>query len=95
MRWITERETCGIPIRGGVYEDGGPGDGGAALQTPGGPDTNRVELILVPRPPPGSMPVDITDDTVTAFAGRLSGGAGLGGMGSVSLQYWLLWFGAA
>ena len=39
--------------------------------------------------------VDITDDTVTAFAGRLLGGNGPGGTNSVSLQHWLLWFGAA
>ena len=41
------------------------------------------------------VPVDITDDVVTAVAGRLSGGAGPGGTASVSLQHWLLRFGAA
>ena len=45
--------------------------------------------------PPELTPVDITDDTVTAFAGRLSGGAGPGGTDSVLLQNWLLRFGAA
>ena len=45
--------------------------------------------------PPKLTPVDITDDTVTAVAGRLSGGAGPGGTDSVSLQHWLLQFGAA
>ena len=35
--------------------------------------------------PPGLVPVDITDNTVTAVAGRLSGGARLGGKDSVSL----------
>ena len=45
--------------------------------------------------PPELTPVDITDDTVTAVAGRLSGGAGPGGTDSVSLQHWLLSFGAA
>ena len=40
-------------------------------------------------------PVDITDYTVTAVAGRLSGGAGSGGTDSVSLQQCLLQFGAA
>ena len=38
--------------------------------------------------------VDITDETVTAVAGRLSGGARPGGTDSVSLQHWLLRFGA-
>ena len=40
-------------------------------------------------------PVDFTEGTVTAVAGRLSWGAGLGGKHSVSLQHWLLRFGAA
>ena len=40
-------------------------------------------------------PVDITDDTVTGVPGRFSGGAGPGGTDSVSLQHWLLRFGAA
>ena len=44
---------------------------------------------------PELTPMDITKDTVTAVAGRLSGGAGPGGTDSVSLQHWLLWFGAA
>ena len=39
--------------------------------------------------------MDITDNTVTVVAGRLSGGAGPGGTDSVSLQKWLLRFGAA
>ena len=45
--------------------------------------------------PPEPTPVDITDDTVTAVAGQLLGGAGPGGTDSVSLQHWLLRFGAA
>ena len=44
--------------------------------------------------PPELTPVDITEDTVMAVAGRLSGGAGPGGTDSVSLQHWLLRFGA-
>ena len=40
-------------------------------------------------------PVDITEDMVMAVAGRLSGGAGPGGVDSVSLQHWLLRFGSA
>ena len=40
-------------------------------------------------------PVDITDNTVTAVAGRLSGGSGPTGTDSLSLQQWLLRFGAA
>ena len=38
--------------------------------------------------------VDITDDVVSAVAGRLSGGAGPGGADLISLQHWLLRFGA-
>ena len=45
--------------------------------------------------PPELTPLDITDDTVMAVVGRLSGGARPGGTDSVSLQHWLLRFGAA
>ena len=45
--------------------------------------------------PPELTLVDITDDTLTAVAGRISGGSGPGGTDSVSLQHWLLRFGAA
>ena len=41
------------------------------------------------------VPVDITNDVVPAVAGRLLGGAGPGGIDSVSIQHWLLRFGAA
>ena len=41
------------------------------------------------------VPVDITDNVVLAVAGRLSGGAGPGGTDLISLQNWLLRFGAA
>ena len=43
--------------------------------------------------PPEMVPVDITDDVVSAVAGRLSGGEGPGGTDLVSLQHWLLRFG--
>ena len=43
---------------------------------------------------PELTPVDITYDTVTAVAGWLLGGAGPGETDSVSLQHWLLRFGA-
>ena len=52
-------------------------------------------LDAYPGPPPEMVPVDITDDVVTAVAGCLSGGAGPGGTDSISLQHWLLRFGAA
>ena len=52
-------------------------------------------LDSYPDRPPQLTPVDITDDTVTAVAGRLSGGSGPGGTDSVLLQHWLLWFRAA
>ena len=45
--------------------------------------------------PPELTLVNITEDTVTVVAGRLSGGGGPGGTDSVSLQHWLLRFGAA
>ena len=45
--------------------------------------------------PPEFVPVGITDNTVTVVAERISGGAGMGGTDSVSLQHWLLRFGAS
>ena len=45
--------------------------------------------------PLGLTPVEITNYTVTAVAGRLLGCSGPGGTDSVLLQHWLLWFGAA
>ena len=39
--------------------------------------------------------VDITDATVATVARRLLGSAGPGGVDSISLQHWLLWFGVA
>ena len=52
-------------------------------------------LDAYPVKPPEMVPVDITDNVVSAVAGRLSGGAGPGGTDSISLQHWLLRFGAA
>ena len=54
-----------------------------------------ASLDSYPGRPPELTPVEITKDTVTAVVGRLSGGAGPGGKDSVSLQHWLLRFGAA
>ena len=45
--------------------------------------------------PPELVPVDITNNTVPAVVGRLSGGARPVGTDSVSLQHWMLRFGAA
>ena len=48
-----------------------------------------------PDNPPEMVPVEITDNVVTAVAGRLSGGEGPGRTDSVSLQHWFLSFRAA
>ena len=52
-------------------------------------------LDAYPNNPPEMVPVDITDDVVSAVAGHLLGGAGPGGTDSVSLQHCLLRFGSA
>ena len=54
-----------------------------------------ASLDAYPKNLPEMVPVEITDDVVSAVAGRLLGGAGPGGTDSVSLQHWLLRFGAA
>ena len=48
-----------------------------------------------PDRPPEIVPVNITDDTATAVAGQLLGGASPGGTDSFRLQHRLLRFGAA
>ena len=52
-----------------------------------------ASLGSYPDRPPELVNVNITDDTVTAVARRLLGGARPGGTDSVSLQHWLLRFG--
>ena len=52
-------------------------------------------LDAYPGKPPEMVSVDITDDVVSAVAGRLSGGARPGGTDSISIQHWLLRSGAA
>ena len=42
---------------------------------------------------PELIKLDITNDTVLAVAAKLSGGAGPGGIDSLTLQNWLLPFG--
>ena len=54
-----------------------------------------ASLDSYPDRPLELLPVDITDDTVTAVAGQLSVGAGPGGTELVSLQHLLLRFRAA
>ena len=46
-----------------------------------------ASLKSYPDLPPELTPVDITDETVTAVVGQLSGGAGPGRTNSVSLQH--------
>ena len=54
-----------------------------------------ASLDLYPDCPPELVQIEITNNTVTAVAGRISGGARPGGTESISLQHWLLRFGAA
>ena len=96
VRWITDRET-------GRFLQ--PGDrctkmGDRVMEVlrskhPEAQTPTVASLDLYPDRPSKLTPVDITDYTVTVVAGRLSVGAGLGRTDSVSLQHWLLRFGAA
>ena len=54
-----------------------------------------ASLDAYPNNPPEMVSVVITDNVVAVVAGRLLGGVGPGGTDSVSLQHWLLRFGAA
>ena len=95
VQWITEQDT-GVVLQ--------PGDrcektGDRVLEVlrakhPEARTLTAASLTSYTGCPPDLTPVDITDDTVTAVAGRLSGGAGPRGTDSVSLQHWILQFGA-
>ena len=96
VRWITERETGGVLQPG--YRCTKTGNRVMEVLRTKHPEARTptaASLDSYLSCPPSLTMVDITEDTVTAVAGRLSGGAGPGGTDSVSLQHWLLRFGAA
>ena len=62
---------------------------------PGACTPTAASLDSYPGRPPELTMVVINKDTVTVVTGRLSGGARPGGIESVYLQHWLLWFKAA
>ena len=96
VRWITEGETGGLLQPG--YRCTKTGDRLMEVLCTKHPEAwtpTAASLYLCPGRPPEIPPVDITEDMVTAVAGRLLVGAGPGGTDSVSLQHWLLRFGAA
>ena len=96
VRYITEQDM------GGVLQPGErctkTGDQVVEVLREKHPEARAPTLSSIysyPNQPPELVPVEITDNTVTAVARRLSGGAGPGGKDSVSLQHWLLRFRAA
>ena len=94
--WITERDTVGFLQPGERCTK--TGDRVLEVLRTKHPEARTPTLACLESytgRPPELTPVDITDDTVTAVAGRLLGGAITGGTDSVSLQHWLLRFGAA
>ena len=95
VRWITEQETGGVLQPGDRCEK--TGDWVLEVLRAKHPESRTptaASLTTYTGCPPELTPVDITNDTVTAVVGRLLGGAEPGGTDSVSLQHWLLWFGA-
>ena len=96
VQWITERETGGILQPGERCTK--TGDQGMEVLSTKHPEARTpmsASLDCYTGGPPELTPVDIMDDTVMAVAGTLLGSAGPGGTDSVSLQHWLLRFGAA
>ena len=96
MRWITERETGGIlkPAER-CTKTGERVIKVLRTKHPEDHPPTAASLDLYPDRPPEFVPVDITDYMVTAVAGQISGGARTEGKDSVSLQCWILRFGAA
>ena len=96
VQWITKRETGGVLQPG--YRCTKTGDRVMEVLRAKHPEAQTptaASLDSYPDRPPELTPVDITNDTVTAVAGRLSGGSGPGGTDLVSLQHWILRFRAA
>ena len=94
--WITERETGGVLQPGyRCTKTGYRVMKVLRTKHPEAQTPTAASLDSYPGRSPELTPVDITEDTVTTVAGRISGGAGLGGTDSVSLQHWLLQFGEA
>ena len=96
MRWIKEQEKGGVLLP----EDKCTKTGERVMEVlrtkhPDARPPSTASLDTYPNNPPEMVPVDITDNVVAAVAVRISGGAGPGGADSVSLQHWLLRFGAA
>ena len=88
VRWIKERKTVGVLQPG--YRCTKTGEKVMEVlctkhQEARTPTSDSLDSY--PDRPPELVPVDITDDTVMAVAGRLLGGAGPGGTDSVSLQH--------
>ena len=96
VRWITDRETGGVLQPGDRCEK--TGDWVLEVLRAKHPEVRTptaASLTTYTGCPTELIPVDITDDTVTAVAERLSGGAGPGRTNSVPLQHWILRLGAA
>ena len=96
VRFITEQETGGVlhpeemrtKTREMVME---------VLRTkhPDARPMSAASMDTYPDQPLELSPVDITKNMVTEVVGQIYGGEGPGGTKSVSLQHWLLSFGAA
>ena len=81
VRWITEREKGGVILP----EDNCTKTGDRVMEVlhtkhPKARPLSAACMDVYPNNPPEMVPVDITDDVVLAVTGRLSGGAGPGGM---------------
>ena len=93
VRWITNREKGGVLLP----DDKCTKTGELVMEVLCTKNLDaRLPSVKIldayPENPPEMVAVYITEDVVTAVAGRLSGGAGPGGTELVSLQHWLLRF---
>ena len=80
VRWITKQEKRGVLLT----EDNCTKTGEQVMEVlrtkhPDACPPLAAYLDAYPNNPPEMVPVDITNDVVSAVAGRLSGGAGPGG----------------
>ena len=81
MRWITKREKGGVlQLEGHCTKTGDRVLEVLHAKHPDARPPSAACLDAYPGPPPEMVPVDITDDVVSAVAVRLSGRAGQGGL---------------
>ena len=96
VRWITEHEKGGVLQPEEICTKTGERVMEVLrIRHPDALSLSASSLYTYLDQPLELVPLEITEDTVTELAGRISRGTGIGGTDSVIIQYWLQRFLAA